>query len=96
MLVGRCSVSHGAAVSEIGVVLAPLEVMACLLKVKAWKSAPLAGNGIFGGGSNGICTLRGCIAIRTLGGYMGICGNGGVATDRPRRARCGACKGILS
>ena len=40
MLVDRWNVSHGAAVSEIGVVLAPSEVLAVLSKVKVWKSVP--------------------------------------------------------
>ena len=40
MLVDRWNVSHGAAVSEIGVVLAPSEVLAGFFKVKVWKSVP--------------------------------------------------------
>jgi hypothetical protein len=40
VLVDRWNVSHGAAVSEIGVVLAPSEVLAVLSKVKVWKSVP--------------------------------------------------------
>jgi hypothetical protein len=40
VLVDWCNVSHGAAVSEIGVVLAPLEVLADFFKVQIWKSVP--------------------------------------------------------
>ena len=42
MLVDQCKISHGAAVSEIGMVLAPLEVLADFFKVKVWKSVPSA------------------------------------------------------
>ena len=42
MLVDRCNISHGAAVSEIGVVLAPSEVLDVFFKVKVWKSVPSA------------------------------------------------------
>ena len=42
MFVDRCNVSHSAAVSEIGVVFAPLEVLVGFLKVKVWKSVPSA------------------------------------------------------
>ena len=42
MLLDWCNVSHGAAVSEIGVVLAPSEVLAGFFKVKVWKSVLLA------------------------------------------------------
>jgi hypothetical protein len=41
VLVDRWNGSHGAAVSEIGVVLAPSEVLAGFLKLKVWKSGPL-------------------------------------------------------
>ena len=41
MFVDPCNVSHSADVSEIGVVLAPSEVMAGVLKVRIWKSVPL-------------------------------------------------------
>jgi hypothetical protein len=40
--VDRWNVSRGTAVSEIGVVLAPSEVLARLLKLKVWKSVPSA------------------------------------------------------
>jgi len=43
VLVDRWNVlSHGAAVSKIGMVLAPSEVLAGLSKVKVWKSVPSA------------------------------------------------------
>ena len=41
LFVDPCNVSHhSAAVSEIGVVLAPSEVMTGVLKVRVWKSVP--------------------------------------------------------
>jgi hypothetical protein len=42
VLVDRCNINHGAAVSEIGMVLAPSEVLVGFLKVKVWKSVPSA------------------------------------------------------
>ena len=42
VLVDWWNVSHGAAVSEIGVVLAPSEVLAVLSKEKVWKAEPSA------------------------------------------------------
>ena len=88
MLVDRCNISHGAAVSEIGVVvLKPSEVMAGVSKVRVWKSVPSATvpSEVEVMRSNGICTLRGCTSIGTLGVWMGNRGDGGAATARPRR-----------
>ena len=42
MLVDWCNISQGAAVSGIGMVLAPSEVLVGFLKAKVWKSVPSA------------------------------------------------------
>jgi hypothetical protein len=42
VLVDRCNISNGAAVSDIGVVLVPSEVVAGISNVRVWKSIPLA------------------------------------------------------
>jgi hypothetical protein len=55
LLVDWCNISHGDAVSKIGEVLAPSEVMAVFYS-KGLETCTV-GNGTFGGGSNGICTL---------------------------------------
>jgi hypothetical protein len=82
VLVDRWNGSHGAAVSKIGVVLAPSAGRSFEGKgLEIWT----VGDATFSGRSHGTCTLGGCTSIGTLGVWMGNCGNGGTATARPRR-----------